>query len=60
MAWLANKLAGFEITLQAGELILPGAVHRMVPVQPGDAFRADFAHLGAVTARFSHRAESDR
>jgi 2-keto-4-pentenoate hydratase len=60
VAWLANKLAGFEITLQAGELILPGAVHRMVPVQPGDAFRADFAHLGAVTARFSHRAESDR
>lgn len=60
VAWLANKLASFEITLQAGEVILPGAVHRMVPVQSGDTFRADFAHLGAVTARFSNGAEPGR
>ena len=26
----------------------------MVAVQPGDVFRAEFAHLGAVTARFSN------
>jgi 2-keto-4-pentenoate hydratase len=32
---------------------LPGAVHRMIGVAPGDVFRAEFAHLGAVTARFS-------
>jgi len=24
-----------------------------VPVAPGDVFRAEFGHLGAVTARFS-------
>jgi 2-keto-4-pentenoate hydratase len=30
----------------------PGAVHRMVPVEPGDVFLAEFAHLGAVTVRF--------
>jgi 2-keto-4-pentenoate hydratase len=28
-------------------------VHKMVPVEPGDVFRAEFAHLGPVTVRFS-------
>ncbi len=54
VAWLANKLATFGIALQAGDVVLPGAVHRMVPVEPGDVFRAEFAHLGAVTARFGN------
>jgi 2-keto-4-pentenoate hydratase len=54
VAWLANKLGSFGAGLKAGDVILPGAVHRMVPVQPGDVFRAEFAHLGAVTARFSN------
>jgi 2-oxopent-4-enoate hydratase len=53
VAWLANKLATFGAGLRAGDLVLPGAVHRMVDVLPGDVFRAEFAHLGAVTARFS-------
>jgi 2-keto-4-pentenoate hydratase len=53
VAWLANKLAGFGDGLRAGDVVLPGAVHRMVPVAPGDVFRADFAHLGAVTVRFT-------
>lgn len=57
VAWLANKLAQFEITLRAGDVVLPGAVHRMVTVTPGDVFRAEFAHLGAVTARFSNNSE---
>ena len=56
VAWLANKLATFGDSLHAGDVVLPGAVHRMVPVRPGDAFRAEFAHLGAVTARFSNGA----
>jgi 2-keto-4-pentenoate hydratase len=53
VAWLANKLAPFGASLRAGDVILPGAVHRMIGVTPGDVFRAEFAHLGAVTARFS-------
>ena len=53
VAWLANKFASFGSSLRAGDIILPGAVHRMVPVRPGDVFRADFAHLGAVTVTFS-------
>jgi 2-keto-4-pentenoate hydratase len=53
VAWLANKLGGLGAGLKAGDIVLPGAVHKMVPVQPGDVFRADFAHLGGVTVRFS-------
>jgi 2-keto-4-pentenoate hydratase len=53
VAWLANKLGSFGAGLRAGDIVLPGAVHKMVPVTPGDVFRADFAHLGAVTVRFS-------
>jgi 2-keto-4-pentenoate hydratase len=56
VAWLANKLGAFGTTLRAGDVILPGAVHRMVAVRPGDVFRAEYAHLGAVTARFSNGA----
>jgi 2-keto-4-pentenoate hydratase len=51
---LANKLGAFGAGLKAGDIVLPGAVHKMVPVAPGDVFRADFAHLGAVTVRFSN------
>jgi 2-keto-4-pentenoate hydratase len=60
VAWLANKLAAFGIVLQAGDIVLPGAVHRMVAIEPGDVFRAEFAHLGAVTARFSNGNGSNR
>ncbi len=55
VAWLANKLASFRASLRAGDVVLPGAVHRMIDVAPGDVFRAEFAHLGSVTARFSGR-----
>ena len=58
VAWLANKLALFGAKLRAGDVVLPGAVHKMVPVQPGDVFRAEFAHLGAVTVRFSEETRS--
>lgn len=53
VAWLANKLGSFGDGLKAGDIVLPGAVHKMVGVQPGDVFRAEFAHLGPVTVRFS-------
>jgi 2-keto-4-pentenoate hydratase len=60
VAWLANKLGGLGTGLKAGDIVLPGAVHKMVPVGSGDVFRAEFAHLGAVTVRFSKKAEESR
>ena len=53
VAWLANKLGAFGAGLRAGDIVLPGSPHAMVTVAPGDVFRAEFAHLGAVTVRFS-------
>ncbi|MBM2813146.1 MAG: 2-hydroxypenta-2,4-dienoate hydratase [Chloroflexi bacterium] len=52
VAWLANKLAEFDVTLQAGEVILPGALSAAITVQAGDAMRATFDHLGSVSVRF--------
>ncbi len=53
VAWLANKLASFGDALRAGDVVLSGALHRLIPVLPGDVFRAEFGHLGAVTTHFS-------
>jgi 2-keto-4-pentenoate hydratase len=52
VAWLANKLAEFDVTLEAGEVILPGALTAAVPVDTGDTVRATFDHLGSVSIRF--------
>jgi 2-oxopent-4-enoate hydratase len=53
VAWLANTFARFGASLHAGDVILPGALHKMVPAATGDTFRAEFAHLGAVTTTFT-------
>jgi 2-keto-4-pentenoate hydratase len=53
VAWLANRLATFGASLRAGDVILAGALHRAIPIVHGDVVRAEFAHLGAVTARFA-------
>jgi 2-keto-4-pentenoate hydratase len=54
VAWLANKVGEFGETLHAGDVVLAGALHRAFPVGSGDVCRAEFGHLGAVTARFVH------
>ena len=53
VAWLANRLASSGGRLREGDVVLSGALHRLVPARPGDVFRAEFAHLGAVTAVFA-------
>lgn len=52
VAWLANKLHEFGITLKAGELILPGALSGAIAVKEGDAIFADFGPLGTVSVTF--------
>jgi 2-keto-4-pentenoate hydratase len=52
VAWLANRLATFGESLRAGEVILPGALHRAVAVGAGDHVRAEFGQLGSVDVRF--------
>ncbi|MFF3494505.1 2-keto-4-pentenoate hydratase [Streptomyces sp. NPDC002795] len=53
VAWLARKVASFGVRLEAGHLVLPGSCTRAVDVRPGNEFRADFAGLGSVSARFT-------
>ena len=53
VAWLANTLAAFDVTLKAGEVILPGALTAAITVQAGDSVRATFDHLGSVSVRFA-------
>lgn len=52
VAWLANKLAAFGVTLEPGQVVMPGSCVRMVPVSSGDTIRADFDVLGHVSITF--------
>lgn len=53
LAWLANKLGEYGVTLAAGSVVLPGSVCAAVPVVAGDEITADFGPLGSVGIRFS-------
>jgi len=52
IAWLANKLAPWGETLQAGEIVLAGSFTRPVAANAGDLFEADYGPLGCLTFKF--------
>jgi 2-oxopent-4-enoate hydratase len=52
VAWLARALAPYGESLQAGEVVLPGAMAKALPVAPGATARARFRRLGEVVAAF--------
>ncbi len=56
LVWLANTVGVRGITLEPGQVVLPGAVCAMVPVAAGDTVTATFNGLGSVTARFASNA----
>jgi len=49
---LANALAEFGIGLDAGEIILPGALTKSYDAKPGDTFSASYDGMGSVNVRF--------
>lgn len=49
VAWLANTLANHGVSLEAGHLIMTGALHAAVPLAAGDEFTAEFDRLGTIT-----------
>jgi len=59
LVWLANAVGARGVTLEAGHVILPGALCSMVQVQPGSIITASFAGLGTVTAKFSSNEGED-
>ena len=52
LVWLANTLGPLGVTLEAGEVVLPGSCTPAVPVSAGDTLRADFAGFGPVSVSF--------
>lgn len=52
VAWLANKLAPYDVTLQPGQIILGGSFTRPVAASPGDTFHVDYDMLGSIACRF--------
>lgn len=52
VAWLANKLHPFDVTLEPGQVILGGSFTRPVPARAGDTFHVDYGPLGSIACRF--------
>jgi 2-keto-4-pentenoate hydratase len=52
VAWLANKLGAFGVSLNAGDVVLSGALTAMAKAEKGDVFEVEFTKLGKVTAKF--------
>jgi 2-keto-4-pentenoate hydratase len=53
VAWLANKLAEYNIGLMAGQLVLPGAMCAAATVTAGETYRAVFTTIGEVSVKFA-------
>ncbi|NNJ29994.1 2-keto-4-pentenoate hydratase [Lacrimispora defluvii] len=52
LAWLANCLWNYGVTLKKGEVILSGAFSAAPEAKRGDVFEAHFSTLGSVKASF--------
>ena len=53
VAWLANTLGGYGVSLDAGEIILSGSLVPLEPARPGDRFHAELAGVGSVNIAFT-------
>ncbi len=52
VAWLANKIAPHDESLQSGDIILGGSFTRPTNVVRGDVLHADYGALGGISMRF--------
>lgn len=52
VAWLANTLGAYGVTLDAGDVILSGSLVPLAPAVAGDVFEMVLHGIGGCTARF--------
>lgn len=53
VVWLAEALTRFGGGLRAGDLVMSGALAKMIAAKPGDNFDVDFGALGTVSVKFA-------
>lgn len=52
VAWLANTLGAYGVTLDAGDVILSGSLVPLAPAVAGDVFEMELHGIGRSAARF--------
>ena len=52
VAWLANTLHKYGASINAGDIVMPGALTGATPVKAGDTIKATFKRVGTVSVRF--------
>jgi 2-keto-4-pentenoate hydratase len=53
MAWLANKLLQYGVSLEPGDIVISGGITKMLPVRAGDEFRFTLTGQPDLTVVFS-------
>jgi 2-keto-4-pentenoate hydratase len=53
LAWLANHLGTRGLALGPGDIVISGAISRLVRPRAGDTLRARFSRLGSVSVRIA-------
>jgi 2-oxopent-4-enoate/cis-2-oxohex-4-enoate hydratase len=53
VAWLANTLGGYGVTLGAGDIILSGSLVPLEPARPGDHFHVELEGVGSASVSFA-------
>ncbi len=48
VTWLANKLAEFDRSLEAGQVVTTGTLGQVIPIEDGDVIDVSYTHLGSV------------
>jgi 2-keto-4-pentenoate hydratase len=51
VAWLGDRLADRDDSIEAGELVISGGISAAIDVEPADVFSVDFATIGSISVR---------